>query len=193
MKYIALISLLLASFSFNANAGSEFGEKVNCRNTTSQLPIYAGWASCRPHGASFPIQQYVAPTTLSYVYISQYSQGSFKSCWANVPFSHYSSVTNTTCDYKPVSSISATPHEFWETYVRVSGRDYDGNVVKTELWIDGVKKPNRGATSNYAIIHSTVPFTVKVVVTDDDGYTHTSTKTVTPRNVGPIMCGDVPC
>lgn len=193
MKYIALLSLLLASFSFTANAGDEFGEKVNCRSTTSQLPIYAGWAYCTPPGANFPISQYVSPTPQSIVFIHQYSEGSFRSCLASVPFSHYSNVTTTQCDYKPVSSISASPHEFWETYVRVSGKDYDGNVVKTELWIDGVKKPNRGATSNYTMVHSTVPFTVKVKVTDNDGYTHTSTKTVTPRNVGPIMCGNVPC
>ncbi|MBW8184018.1 hypothetical protein [Shewanella nanhaiensis] len=175
-----LFSIFLAGLVVSFSASAEFGEKVNCRTeTTGQIAIYSGYASCNAYvdGRYYVIDDYVQPTTHQYTYINDIINGRYASCRAQVPFHSYQDVTSEVCDYKPISSVGFFRIEgSTETLVSANGDDFDGTVVKKELWVDGVKQSssNSSVDGNVGDV-----FVVKSRVTDNDGYYTDATKSIT--------------
>jgi len=181
--------LLAASAAVLSNvASAEFGEKVNCRiETTGQVSIYQGWASCNVDG--YHLSQFVHATTLPAIRLTQWQGGSYKSCSASVPFYKKEDVTQEVCDYKPQANFNLVAFYDGTAYqaslrVNAQGRDFDGNISRHQFWVNGVYK---GASVAPITVSSFTQFTVKYTVTDNDGYTHTQTQSII------VDPGDDPC
>lgn len=161
--------MLLASTS----AFAEFGEKVNCTTQTTQITYYYGWASCRV--GSMWLDQYVGYHNSPSYYVTKFTGGQFYSCWANLPFTGTQTLTSEDCDYKPLASANATSSWYdFSTRVTASGRDFDGSIVSNQLWINGQLQ------SSPSVVRFDAPGTVLSIrarTTDNDGYTHETTRT----------------
>tara|TARA_Y100000588_G_C14154500_1_gene882008 strand:+ start:445 stop:1014 length:570 start_codon:yes stop_codon:yes gene_type:complete len=185
---VAAISLML---SFSALA--EFGEKVNCKTvTTGEQAIYEGWANCR---STVNFHDYVwryYPASPSHLRTDWFhSDGRFVSCHAYVPLSHYEPLAKKECDYKPVASVWVYPDEgTTSSQVGANAKDFDGTITKIEMFVDGVK-----VSGNMKWLHGNAgdTFNVRVIATDNDGYTHTKTRTVTLKYRPPARCGEYLC
>jgi len=171
--------LLLASSS----AFAEFGEKVNCRNESSQVAIYRGYASCNVAGNT--ISQYVFTTTSPVASIADWVNGRYYSCLASVPFAGYETVVSEQCDYKPVARAAAFPSGTATTIVSATGRDFDGNIVANKLWINGALQ---SSTVVEGFWNEGTVLNVRAQTTDNDGYTHEATT----RYVVQYTCDDGP-
>lgn len=167
----------------NVAMAQPFGEKVNCRTVTGELKIYGGYAKCSVYdNGTVWIEQYVSPSTSSRANISEWINGKYYSCWANVPYLRTDTTTTEVCDYKPLpglrysNTVVLDPYggpERWRiknAFVTANSRDYDGNVVSQEIWVDGVKFS--GTTVNLWQIGgwNQARYWVRVVATDNDGY-----------------------
>lgn len=173
MKKNTITAILATALLIASNAAhAEFGEKVNCQTTSSQIPIYAGWASCVTGGVF--VDQYVFASPSSSQIITEYIDGRYYSCWASVPFSHYDTVTSEQCDYKPVARIWASPSGTATTIVTASGRDFDGSIVENKLWINGQLQSSNSIEGFWS---EGTRLTIKARTKDNDGYTHETTKT----------------
>lgn len=190
MLYRIKIFFTLTFLLLSNNAFAEFGEKVNCQTTTYQYPVYAGYAQCYTMGHY--IYQYVPPTVVSHTYISEWIDGVYHSCYASIPFSHNETGTAQTCDYKPVATASGRSINHTETNITATGRDFDGSIVNTKLWINGVLQSSTSVTRFWP--EGTV-LTIKAKTTDNDGYTHEHTRSYTVRFVNPCpqpwKCDDI--
>jgi hypothetical protein len=94
------------------------------------------------------------------------------SCFADIPYSHEEDVQGEVCDYKPIVSVSAVTvrtgsNEFFTTVFSNNSDDYDGEVVSTELWVNGQKFNSK--TANITTVRA-ANIDVVSVVTDNDGY-----------------------
>lgn len=176
-----LFSALLLLTSSSAFA--EFGEKVNCRNESSQVAIYQGYAYCNVAG--YTISQYVFTTTSPIAHIADWVNGSYYSCIANVPFAGYQTVVSEQCDYKPVARAAAFPSGTATTIVSATGRDFDGSIVANKLWINGALQS--GTVVDGFWREGTV-LNIRAQTTDNDGYTHEATT----RYVVRYTCDDGP-
>lgn len=159
---LALSTLSIGPFYASASGD----EAVNCRTeTVGKQAIYSGIASCNVDG--YTLDRYILPTTLGITTITEYLGGLWRSCNAQVPFSHYESVQKTVCDYTPKASLYVDKQSR-ETYVNMSASDRDGHIVSTQAWLDGAPVTFGSLTlrSGYEVkIHN-----LKMRVKDDDGY-----------------------
>lgn len=149
------------------SAFAEFGEKVNCTTQTSQSTYYYGWASCRV-GTQW-LDEYVSYHHSPSYYITRYISGQFYSCWANLPSTGTQTNTTEQCDYKPLASYDARATSSLTTRISGGGRDFDGSIVSSQLWVEGVFQPSGSIESFWS--EGTV-LSIRVKVTDNDGYTH---------------------
>ena len=178
--------------SFSAMA--EFGEKVNCKSTTiGQQAIYEGWADCKAtFSGNEKVWRYYSASPQRTRFDWFYNSNSeWQSCSADVPFSHYETVKTTKCDYKPVASVWVYPDEgTTSSQVGANAKDFDGTITKIEMFVDGVK-----VSGNMKWLHGNAgdTFNVRVIATDNDGYTHTETRTVTLKYRPPAKCGEYLC
>ncbi|TQV89555.1 hypothetical protein [Aliikangiella coralliicola] len=180
---IALPIIGSVVFSSSAIAGDE---EVNCKTTTSEVRVYSGHAQCYAFsgGQIYTVSQFVAPQLSSTARLTElrYVNGSTKwlSCTANVPFSHYDTVSVRECEYTPKANFSAAEYSYGYITINDFSSDRDGSIVKWEFWLNGVKRAtsttSAGIGGNWPVdIGSTV--TLKMVVTDDQGHTDSVTKT----------------
>jgi hypothetical protein len=166
-KKLTMLAAVMALGSFQSFAG---GEEVNCRTeTVSQQAIYSGWASCRVNGND--IGQYVQPTAIGLIKLTEWNGSGYSQCNARVPFHSYVNVTKNVCDYKPTASIYTHRQEV-ETFIRASGSDKDGSIVTRELWIDDVKQSGSSVNKYYS---TGKRLKLKAKVTDDQGYSDEKT------------------
>lgn len=187
MKFKNIIKFVLPIAAlFTSTAALAGDDPVNCRNATSYQPIYSGNATCTAtyYGSggfgTTTLSRYVFDTIINREFITGTVWGSDNrlysaSCWANVPFSHYDEVVTQVCDYTPKSSFILSSSGFGHVGISNRASDRDGNIVKTEWWVDGVYK---GTTT--PSISTSVPktFSVRQKVTDNDGYTDQSTRSI---------------
>lgn len=189
IKTLFSACMLLASTS----AFAEFGEKVNCSTQSTQIAYYSGVASCRV-GIQW-LDQYVSFSYSPSTRITKFINGQFLSCWATIPFGGYQTVTSQECDYKPLASVNATSSWYdLTTRVTASGRDFDGSIVSNQLWINGQLQ------SSPSVVRFDAPGTVlniRAKTTDNDGYTHETTRTHVVTFQGPVcnpgeICEEIP-
>ncbi|CAH9053926.1 hypothetical protein PSECIP111951_00922 [Pseudoalteromonas holothuriae] len=177
---------LLAISAFNANAG---GDPVNCRTQTTYQTVYFGSASCYTQGTW--LQEYIHSSIFSQVHLSEISNGKRLSCSATLNQQRQEPVTSEVCDYTPNASLSLYRFEGdTSASVTLRGSDQDGSITKYELWVDGVRKSSNTATL-YGNQGDT--FTVRGRVTDNDGYTTETSRTVTLIFRPPARCGKYLC
>lgn len=165
-------------------------DPVNCHNETTTQAIYEGVATCYAgylDNSGFYrtelLGAYFEASTQRYSTISSVIRGAdgdtyFVSCSVSIPFSHNESVTTSVCDYTPQSNFSLTSITIGGSGV-VGIHDYasdrDGNIVKTEWWVDGVYK---GTTKPTVTTFVPKTFSIRQKVTDNDGYTDDSTRSI---------------
>lgn len=153
-----------------------FGEKVNCKNkVVGTQYIYYGNATCRINNVEY--SEYVNRSYTSSYTVSKTINGVRKSCFATLSNFKPEDIIKEVCEYKPVAYIKQYPiEESANGVIEVRGADYDGSIVKTELWIDGVKQ---SSTTKTLFGNHGDTFQIKAVVTDNDGYTTVNTSTAT--------------
>jgi|GEM_PF-2471263 len=173
-------------FSGLAQAGDD---PVNCRTETSHdQAIYSGFSQCSAFytdANGFPrsrfITSYVPPTTSNRVQLREFVYDTnfptFVSCFAIVPFSHFETVNVQVCDYTPKVSISSS-NNFNSATVRANASDRDGSIAGYEWWVDGTKLSSTGSQITLQGNGGFTTYNVRVTVTDNDGYTDTSTRNV---------------
>ena len=188
-------------FSTTVAAGDE---PVNCQTQlVGNQSVYSGTASCI---ASFYtidgfyqteyISQYVPETTVSSIYLNRLvfigGRSYSASCVASIPFSHTQPVYDQVCEYTPKVNPRSYQDNMYQNSVYANASDRDGNVVKYEWWVDGVKQSNSGSSLTLTRRGSTpLDHVVKVTVTDNDG--HTDTRTIVSTYKDPATCGNRRC
>lgn len=115
------------------------------------------------------------------------------SCIADIPYLETRPVSETVCDYKPEAwvSVSYVDAEV-NAWVSAEGRDYDGQVVNRELWVNGVLQ-NTLVMDLATLGGAGTTFNVKAVAVDDDGYRTERSRNVTVKDMPRAMCGKHPC
>ncbi len=192
---LSLISSLLV-FTSSAYSGDD---PVNCRTETSQIPIYSGNASCYA-GSGVWLSRFVSnqnsPTTsLSENRFVNGQQVTFR-CTANVPFSHYQSVTSQVCDYTPDADFRVNVNYDGTAYLataRATSRasDRDGNIVQHSWTVNGV---SYGSSAPVISASSFTRLSIRYTVTDNDGYTDSKTRVVyLDPGDDPCLEGEVSC
>ncbi len=205
LKSFALLSFIIFSFSSHAY------EKTNCRlETKGQQNIYSGYSSCTAiHNYTdwenqrivrkvdhYNLEEFIAETTRSRTNLSKlitvnvhsmsgepYSYRTTVSCPADIPFSHKEDVKEEVCDYKPKANIRVErmfPDEE-SVLIIADGSDKDGTIVSQKLWVDDIP-----VSSGYVAWGRTGKIiTIKLHVTDNDGYTDEITKNYQFTGCGP--------
>ncbi|MCY7296276.1 hypothetical protein [Alteromonas sp. a30] len=191
MKFKTLAKVLLPLAALFGSTTSFAGdEQVNCRSETSTQAIYEGTAFCTAYyvenNGSFRTQLLgghfnAAPVQYRTVYSNFYGYDGnlyFAQCQATVPFSHNEQISTTVCDYTPKSSF--TPHAngfngIGRVNIVDNASDRDGSIVKTEWWVDGTYK---GTTKPSLATYVTRTYSIRQRVTDNDGYTDESTRSI---------------
>lgn len=106
------------------------------------------------------------------------------SCTASIPFSHEEDVTQRVCDYTPKAIITShliqtrvekgiTYYAAGQAAVKFNFSDRDGSISSAQAWVDGTN-----VSTNYHIINGAGYYTVRLKVTDNDGYVTEETRTV---------------
>ena len=183
-----ILGIAIALLSFFAYSGDD---PVNCRQeVVDQIAIYAGQSSCLVEidYDYYWLSEYVYPQTnpkktiYQNVYVSSRMKYLTLTCIANVPFSYYSPVYQTVCDYTPAANFSRTPYyglNPGSTTIALtdSSSDRDGSIVQRDLRINGVKKAtvtgNQTLTGVWPLGFTAVDgqaIVVEVTVLDDGGY-----------------------
>ena len=163
---------------------------VNCRTVkVAEQHQYMGWANCSvtvydPQG--YPelhnLSQYFDVTNIQRKQLSRYIYNGYYSCNADVPYYNTIDITKTVCDYTPQSSFyySQTPNNLTGSNivsVTSNSSDRDGHIVKYEWWEDNKKVGGDSHTLRLAS-HYGKTIQLKLIVTDNQGYTDTTVKTV---------------
>lgn len=180
-KYLVLIMTMMGV----TNAFAECGEKTACTITSVQQPYYYGTASCVAYvsGSSATFSQqfshsYSQSVTLwgdvTVMYNNQPTSVR-TSCSARVPNTAYETVNIEQCKYKPIANFVAN-----DLYGQMQSKasDCDGTIVRHDWWFNGVKQSSTSSSASYTV-RGTQSINVKLTVTDNDGYQHSLTKTVT--------------
>lgn len=186
--FVILISVLLSTSSL-ASGGDQ---KVNCSTHVTEIPVYEGWASCFDTFSGRRLERYFPPSYSSSQTIIEctYMNGRpmcFSCLAVNIPFIGYEVRETEACDYTPkaVPGVKkfaykpAGPANFW--LVEMSGHgssDRDGRIVKYEWIIDGQYYTGVAPVIRLHSYPSPYGSRVTLTVTDDDGYTHSVTKTL---------------
>jgi hypothetical protein len=181
------IVLMLSVYNAQVLASAPFGEPVNCRTINSQIAIYEGTASCwvrsdTPPYNSVEVREYVFGSPVSQRYITSYIAGRYYSCWATVPFSHYQQVTRQECQYKPVAEFHDGMPKVNSFSVLSSSRDYDGSIVGYQWIVDGVSFSTAASITLPYKNGQTSTYQIQLTVTDNDGYTNSSARSITVKN-----------
>ncbi len=156
---------IIVSLSAFANDG----EKTNCRmENVGSVAIYQGYESCKVSG--YTLSKYFLPTTIQRQLITEWVNGSYKQCWADIPFSQFETVTKEVCDYKPTASFDYN-HEGYATRFSLRADDSDGSIVSKKVWLDNVLIS--GTSQRVVNWDNNIHYQLKAEVTDNDGYTKT--------------------
>lgn len=190
MNFIKSISLIVITvlFSFCAIAGND---PVNCKDVKiGELKLYSEWASCEVGG--YYLEQYFFPTTQRVHQLTKFIYGgNYVQCDAPLTYYEIGDITKEVCEYTPTASIKTFVYEAdTQTKVWVEGGDSDGTISKEELWVNGSKQQGNSAT-----LTGNVGDTFNVVgkVTDNDGNTDSTSRTIKLVYRPVEMCGQYPC
>ncbi|MEQ3515204.1 hypothetical protein ABMY35_17960 [Pseudoalteromonas sp. BZB3] len=184
--------LLTACLVFGS-AYSQASTEVDCTYDVVKKAVYGGWSDCRTHNGSL-IEQFVQPSSQQVVLITGYDNNNvLSSCFANVDFWGYENVSVKQCKYKPELQIRMFRMEdSTETKVWIEGSDQDGHITKAELWVNGVKRNSNNTSLRGP---AGTEFEVRAKVTDNDGYTASTMRTISlvyrpnnPCDVDPRRC-----
>lgn len=179
--------LFIALYNAQALATAPFGEPVDCQTVHGQVAIYEGTARCTVRSDNYPygnleVSEYIFQTQQQQRYITNYILGRFYSCWANVPFSHYQPVTRQECKYKPVSEFHEGLPQVNSFSVLSASRDYDGSIVGYQWLVDGAPYSNAATISLPYKNGLTSTYQIQLTVTDNDGYSHSQSRSITVKN-----------
>ena len=183
--------LLSSTFTGSANAGDN---PVNCRTESTQYTVYYGNASCTAYSGSErrTLSSYYHASLSPSVYLSEFGF----SCFATLPFSQLETSTSTKCDYTPQANIRDYIFYDGTAYTAAlrlnsGASDRDGSIVKTEWWVNG---QSYGASVPTFTVNSPTSFSIRQRVTDNDGYTDETSKSVfvSPNN-DPCFEGERSC
>ncbi|WP_440053471.1 hypothetical protein ACSLBF_11145 [Pseudoalteromonas sp. T1lg65] len=174
---------LLPILSFAANAGDD---PVNCRSQNVTEVYYHGTAECRAANGVLVREEFHNSSTY-WVWASDYKGNR---CYTSLPFQSTRTVSTKVCDYTPSATFSFIRLDGYEatTLISLNGTDRDGEIVKYEFWVDGVKQPNSGYSLQIDGNDGDT-FYVKGRVTDNDGYTYELARTFDVRYREPARCG----
>ncbi|NQZ22933.1 MAG: hypothetical protein HRT53_12865 [Colwellia sp.] len=160
--------IITASFTIlmSLSAAAADGEKTNCRMESSgNVAIYGGYASCYANGVR--LSKYFSNTPAFSQIIREYRNGTYLQCQANIPFSHYETVTREVCDYKPTGSFRLDHHGY-STSFYLNPKDSDGSVVSSKIWLDNVL-----LSAGYGTVHDYYgqnSYMLKAEIVDNDGH-----------------------
>lgn len=184
--------LITACLVFGS-AYSQASTEVDCTYDVVKKAVYGGWSDCRTHNGSL-IEQFVQPSSQQVVLITGYDNNNvLSSCFANVDFWGYENVSVKQCKYKPELQIRMLRVEASsETLVWIDASDQDGHIARSEIWVNGVKQNLEIVGLNGA---PGTKFAVTGKVTDNDGYTTSTSREITllyrpdnPCDVDPRRC-----
>ena len=117
----------------------------------------------------------------------------FITCSAELDFLESRPVKEKVCDFTPDANPKYYEITSYNTIVSARASDRDGEIVKYEWWVNGIK--NESVTDSVELIRfrpsGTEPTAVTVKVTDNDGYT--DTQTITARFKDPLTCDGQRC
>ncbi len=171
------LGILIASLSLTAVAGDN---PVNCQNALAATNTYGGQsASCiadSPDAGKVRLNQYVPEQEGDSKTLVSYDYGEPVSCEAQLEPARTVQYNSLTCDYTPQAVYVSQyyPHPYYiTTYSGYYSTDRDGTVVGWE-WITNGSLINEGVNFMHMGLGST-PQSLKLRVTDNDGYKDTIT------------------
>ncbi|ESP94800.1 MULTISPECIES: hypothetical protein [Pseudoalteromonas] len=186
IKKIALgFSLVLSSNIVLAGGG----QAVNCRmENTGYQNVYEGQVSCLAsmrNGRLVKLEDYIFPTVHSSVTINRLVGNEFLNCTAKVPFSHVQPITKEVCDYTPYVNVSARQYSEGEAVFEISANDKDGHIQSRDVRINGASVSSHSDSIQvYGAVGET--FYLTITVTDNDGYSSSSSAGITIKRFGSI-------
>lgn len=201
---VIVVSILSTALCSNlALAGDD---PVNCQTEVQSQAIYAGFTSCtatyRDNNNDFQTTPLygTAPESTSSLFtlssfITDFTGTYYVSCLASVPFSHYQDVNVQVCEYTPNVTLGVIHNNRRSLNVNANYSDRDGSVTKIEWWVDGVKQSTTGSSIQLTRPNPNVqqPHNVEVRVTDNDGHTDSSSRSVLFSNANFNDCGGRRC
>ncbi len=175
MKMKTLLSLIAAGMVLVPSVASAGDVPVNCRTEqTGLVNIYEGWASCSAITSEgwTTISRWVPASPSPTVILSEYVNGAWAQCSANVPFLTQQPLYQEVCDYTPSAYLTIDNYSAGEVYVAARGADRDGTFT-VQLYVDGVLQSGTSTVLDVFTGGYTIGQRVRVesVVTDNDGYT----------------------
>ncbi|GAB2927270.1 hypothetical protein [Rheinheimera gaetbuli] len=192
-KTFSVLLLGALTLSSSMATATPFGEPVDCTTTTTNVPIYGGWAQCSVthNGETRQLSEYFFETLSPFVQVSDFTTiggyyGRF-SCSATLPFIRMEQVTSQQCKYKPVSGFSVSPRA-GSFVLTSSARDYDGSIVNYR-WIVNGSVASSSASISLPHIQSEYRngkwysrYEVSLEVTDNHGYKNTVSRSLLELN-----------
>lgn len=181
------LSVAIIGFvALTSNIAYAGDDPVNCRVESTQIPVYGGWARCYDHQSRRWLEEYVARSSSAHWIVRSFNTqtGQTDQCTALLDIISYDTVSVQICDYTPKAEFFTLEVQEGIVNVVSNSSDRDGQIVTTKLWVNGVLK-SPATPNKYSIPASAGQrLTLKMEVTDNDGYKDTKITTYTVQGLG---------